>query len=181
MQPEGSSGRPTPTHIPTDVRRVDIGCGAPEQRFRDCYGVDVNPDYEPDLVWDCNKGLPFADDSLDFINSDNSLEHLWHPAFVLQECYRCLRPGGGMRLIVPNLHYLPTTLLALVYDVDRYFYWYMRLPHKRARGVHQALFTKSLTRRMCKAAGFEIVSSKGFLYSKELAFELRKPPAPEAP
>ncbi len=156
------------------VKRVDLGCGAPEQKYPDCFGLDVNPVCRPDLVWDCDRGLPFANESLAFINSDNSLEHVRHPYFVLQECHRCLHPGGSMRLVVPNLQYLPTLLLALVADVDRYFFWYMRLPHKRERGVHYALFTPHLIRRMVTEVGFEIRSSRGFLYAKEILLELEK-------
>lgn len=162
------------------VERVDLGCGAPEERYEGCFGIDINPAYEPDLVSDCDRGLPFADDSLTFVNSDNSLEHLRHPYFVLEECFRCLRPGGTMRLVVPNLHYLPTLLLALVADVDRYFYWYMRLPHKRERTVHHTIFTKHLIRRMAADAGFVERRVEGFLYSKEIALWLEKPDA-EAP
>jgi len=156
------------------VKRIDIGCGEPEQKFRDCYGLDVNPDNRPDLVWDCDRGLPFADATLDFINSDNSLEHLKHPYFVLEECHRCLRRGGTMRVVVPNAQYFPTLLLALVYDIDRYFFWYMRLPFKRARGVHYVLFTPHFLRRIATEIGFVITSSRGFLYSKEIELELEK-------
>lgn len=156
------------------VKRVDLGCGAPEQRYPDCFGLDANPSSRPDLVWDCDRGLPFANEALSFINADNSLEHLRHPYFVLQECHRCLQPGGDLRLVVPNLHYLPTLLLALFYDVDRYFFWYMRLPHKRGRGVHYTLFTPHLIRRLATEIGFEVRSSRGFLYSKEILLELQK-------
>ena len=159
----------------TAVTRVDIGCGTRAQTFRDCFGLDVNPSCEPDLVWDCDRGLPFADDSLEFVNADNSLEHVKHPYFVLQECHRCLRPGGTMRLVVPNVQYFPTLLLALVYDIDRYFFWYMRLPHKRARGVHYALFTPHLIRRMATEVGFAVRRSTGFLYSKQILLDLQKP------
>ncbi len=156
------------------VQRIDIGCGAPEERCDDCFGLDLNPRYDPDLVWDCDLGLPFADESLSFINSDNSFEHFRHPFFVLEECYRCLRPGGRMRLVVPNVQYFPTLLLALVWDIDRYFTWYMSLPHKRQRTIHQSLFTPHTLKRMAIEAGFEVLRTRGFLYSKEAALELAK-------
>ncbi len=156
------------------VERIDIGCGAPGERYDGCFGLDLNPRYEPDLVWDCDLGLPFADGSLSFVNSDNSLEHFHHPFFVLEECYRCLRSGGRMRVVVPNLQYLPTLLLGFVCDVDRYFTWYMRLPHKRERTIHQSLFTQHTIRRMATEVGFEVLRQAGFLYSKEVGLELGK-------
>lgn len=156
------------------VKRVDVGCGTAEQKHPDCFGLDANPSCRPDLVWDCDQGLPFADASLTFVNADNSLEHFRHPYFILEECYRCLDRGGTMRLVVPNVQYLPTLLLALVYDIDRYFFWYMRLPHKRERGVHYTLFTPFLIRRLATEIGFTVRRRRGFLYSKEILLELEK-------
>ena len=66
------------------VTRVDIGCGFPEQKWEGCFGIDVNPDCRPDLAHDADEGLPFDDETLEFINMDNSLEHYKHPYFVLQ-------------------------------------------------------------------------------------------------
>jgi SAM-dependent methyltransferase len=156
------------------VVRLDLGCGSPEQKFEGCFGLDINPSCHPDLLWDCDGGLPFADGSLAFVNSDNSLEHFKHPYRVLQECHRCLASGGRMRLVVPNVQYLPTILLSLFCDIDRYFYWYMRLPHKRERGVHYMLFTKHLIERMVAEVGFRVVASRGFLYSKKIVLDLEK-------
>ncbi len=157
------------------VKRVDIGCGTPEQRYRDCFGVDLNASYRPDLVWDCDQGLPFDDEALSFINADNCLEHFKHPYFVLEECYRCLARGGSMRVVVPNVQYFPTLLLGLVYDIDRYFFWYMQLPHKRERSVHYTLFTPFLLHRLVTEIGFVVRQRRGFLYAKEILLELEKP------
>lgn len=173
-----TSARPGAVEAVADfshVRRVDIGCGAPAEKYADCFGLDINPGYRPDLLWSCDHGLPFADDSLSFINTDNSLEHLKHPYFVLQECYRCLQPSGTLRVVVPNMQYLPSLLLSLVFDIDRYFDWYMHLPHKRQRTHHRTLFTKHTVRRTALEIGFEVERDWGFLYSKEVGFELVKP------
>lgn len=156
------------------AKQLDIGCGSPKERREGCLGIDINPSCQPDLLWDCDRGLPFADGTLTFINSDNSLEHFKHPYRVLEECHRCLVEGGTMRLVVPNVQYLPTLLLAFVCDIDRYFHWYMRLPHKRERGVHYMLFTGHLVERMATEIGFKVRRSRGFLYSKEISFELEK-------
>ncbi|MGH7896656.1 MAG: methyltransferase domain-containing protein [Candidatus Binatia bacterium] len=157
------------------VERLDIGCGKPAEKYPGCFGIDVNPVVRPDLLWDCDRGLPFADETLTFINSDNSLEHFKHPYRVLEECHRCLLRGGRMRLVVPNAQYFPTLLLSFVCDVDRYFFWYMRLPHKRERGVHYTLFTRHLIERIAGEIGFMVIRSRGFLYSKEITLELERP------
>ncbi|MCL5784308.1 MAG: methyltransferase domain-containing protein [Patescibacteria group bacterium] len=51
------------------------------------------------------KGLPYADGSVDAAHSSHMLEHLYLPqaAQLLGEVRRVLRPGGVLRLAVPDL------------------------------------------------------------------------------
>ena len=70
-----------------NVKRIDIGCGMTHQKYSNCIGIDVNPKYNADILHNCDEGLPFDDNSISFINSDNSY-------FVLSECYRVLVNGG---------------------------------------------------------------------------------------
>lgn len=180
MNPDWSNSRLTEPEL-GDVRRIDIGCGLPEQKYPDCVGLDVNPDYQPDLLHNADGGLPFTDEQLDFIHSDNSLEHFRNPHFVLRECLRTLRPGGEMRLVVPNCQFFPLVLLNLVYDINKFWHWYMNLPFKKGRSVHFTLYSKHLVTQVTEDVGFQVVSAKGFLYSKEITLELRKPMPGESP
>lgn len=43
----------------------------------------------------------FDDESKDLICSYHCLEHCYNPIKVLQECNRCLKPGGGIHIEVP--------------------------------------------------------------------------------
>jgi predicted SAM-dependent methyltransferase len=54
---------------------------------------------------DVAKGLPFKDNSVDYVYTSHMLEHLNQEKanFVLEECYRTLKKGGGLRVIVPDL------------------------------------------------------------------------------
>ena len=156
------------------VKRIDIGCGMPNQKFKDCFGIDINLEYKPDLLHNCEEGLPFADKSLEFINSDNSLEHFKNPYFVLEECYRSLKKWGKMRLVVPNCQYFPLVFINLFYDIDKFWHWYMNLKFKKERTVHYVLFTKFLISKLAKEAGFKVKSVKGGLYSKEIKLMLQK-------
>ena len=56
-------------------------------------------------VHDVRKPLPFPDQSLDAIYSSHLLEHLYFEEAkrLLKECYRVLRPGGVLRIVVPDL------------------------------------------------------------------------------
>ena len=69
----------------------------------------VNSDLElasrPDIALDATRELPFRDESLDYIHSEDFLEHLPHEAGrrVLRECHRILKPRGVLRLLTPDL------------------------------------------------------------------------------
>lgn len=97
---------------------VDIGCGKVKKgrigidRWL-VPGVDIVMDLERmqaphpyphgDVVWANVRGLPFADSQIESIISHHALEHLTSGALIrlMDDCYRVLKPGGLMRIIVP--------------------------------------------------------------------------------
>lgn len=54
---------------------------------------------------DVTKGLLFKDSTVDCIYTNNMLEHLTEEdfMFVIKDCYRVLKKGGILRLVVPDL------------------------------------------------------------------------------
>ncbi|MEM9703666.1 MAG: class I SAM-dependent methyltransferase, partial [Planctomycetota bacterium] len=57
------------------------------------------------LAHDLRDPLPFEDGAYDFVYHSHVLEH-FRPADVpafLSECRRVLRPGGVLRVVVPDL------------------------------------------------------------------------------
>jgi len=52
-------------------------------------------------------GIPFADGTADFVYSSHFLEHLYRADAqrILQESFRVLKPGGTIRVSVPDLEY----------------------------------------------------------------------------
>ena len=79
---------------------LDLGCG---NKKRDgTVGVDMNTRLKGDINHDLNKfPYPFDDNSVDYIYIDNTLEHLDSPLKVMEEIYRILKPGCGVKVIVP--------------------------------------------------------------------------------
>jgi predicted SAM-dependent methyltransferase len=57
------------------------------------------------MIWDIRRGLPFANSSVRYIYASHLLEHLKREEaeFVLKECYRALKKGGIIRIVVPDL------------------------------------------------------------------------------
>jgi predicted SAM-dependent methyltransferase len=58
-----------------------------------------------DLMWNLTRGLALSDNSVDAIFSEHVLEHFDFGAglAILKECYRVLKPGGVLRIGVPDL------------------------------------------------------------------------------
>jgi SAM-dependent methyltransferase len=58
------------------------------------------------LVHDLTKPLPFESNSISAIYGSHVLEHLYreHAQRLLLECRRVLKPGGVIRLVVPDVH-----------------------------------------------------------------------------
>ncbi len=77
--------------------------------------LKVIPEEAADVPWPRNilirnvlKGLPHSDNSVSAIYASHFLEHLPRRDALafLGECYRVLRPGGIIRLVVPDLESL---------------------------------------------------------------------------
>ena len=66
------------------------------------FGIDWSREIS---LHDLRRPFPWDDDSVDAIYSSHTLEHLTAAdgARFLHECHRVLRPGGVLRIVVPDL------------------------------------------------------------------------------
>lgn len=100
---------------------LDLGCGYGEFIRQIRCGRKLAMDLNPDaprlvgscaecLVHDCSQPWPLSDGSLDVVFTSNFFEHLADKAALgntLHEGHRCLRPGGRLIALGPNIKYLP--------------------------------------------------------------------------
>jgi SAM-dependent methyltransferase len=89
--------------VPSGGRVLDYGSAtAPYRRFfaNDVEFIPADLPGNPDahVIINPDGTLPVADDSFDAILSTQVLEHVGDPALYLAECFRVLRPGGGLLL-----------------------------------------------------------------------------------
>lgn len=105
---------------PTDTV-LDLGAGWGEFSrnivARRKYAMDLNPDcgqrvegYAEFLHQDCSERWPLEDESLDVVFTSNFLEHLSGKDLIdltLDEASRCLRKGGLIVCVGPNVRCLP--------------------------------------------------------------------------
>lgn len=56
----------------------------------------------------CSKPLPFQKNSVDYIFSSHFFEHVkkYEVIRVLKSCYNCLKPGGTIRISIPDLDFI---------------------------------------------------------------------------
>ncbi|GAA4965537.1 hypothetical protein GCM10023225_05800 [Kineococcus glutinatus] len=89
-----------------DEVRLHLGCGT--NKLPGWINIDIDPQYQPDLVHDLSLGIPAQDGSVDFIHSEHVFEHLSLEAGIrlMRECRRVLRPGGVVRIAMPDLKYV---------------------------------------------------------------------------
>jgi SAM-dependent methyltransferase len=95
-------------------RVLDLGCGTAPYRedillVADEYvGVDwpgtMHDTRRVDVFADLSLPLPFPAECADTVTVFKVLEHLREPALFLGECFRVLRPGGRLIILVPFLH-----------------------------------------------------------------------------
>jgi predicted SAM-dependent methyltransferase len=88
---------------PGAVRRLNWGCG--EWAQPGWINSDIKEDVGVDIVGDIRDGLPLESDSLDYAVSIHSLPEIPFAELVpaLEELRRVLKPGGVLRLALPDL------------------------------------------------------------------------------
>jgi len=100
---------------------LDLGCGWGEfinqiQAGRR-YGMDLNSEspqhLQTDVVFfsqDCSTRWPLGEGELDVVFTSNFFEHLPDKAALrktIEEAYRCLKPGGRLICMGPNIQCVP--------------------------------------------------------------------------
>lgn len=158
--------------VAPDSTVLDLGCGYGEfinnLNAKCKYGMDLNPAsrdrLHPEIrliEQDCSTPWPLANNSLDVVFTSNFLEHL--PAKgalqgTLLEARRCLRPGGRLITLGPNVkhlsgrywdffdHHLPLTELSLSeamimagFEVERAISKF--LPYTMCQGIRPPIWT----------------------------------------
>lgn len=98
---------------------LNIGCGAV---FHPAWiNLDSVPVSGKVTMWNVDKGLPFANEQIDVCYASHVLEHLTRTnaqRFIL-ECIRVLKPGGIIRLAVPDLEAIVRQYLVCLDRADQ--------------------------------------------------------------
>jgi SAM-dependent methyltransferase len=107
--------------IPEHAAVLDLGCGYGEFinniKVDKKFAMDLNPDAPRHLAagvgffeQDCATVWPLPENSLDTVFTSNFFEHLPDKQALkqtLRQAFRCLKPGGRLIAMGPNIKYLP--------------------------------------------------------------------------
>ncbi len=119
---------------------VNVGCGPYGKP--DWINLDLYSHSNITLRTDARKNLPLADNSCSGIHVEHFLEHLEpideRPDF-LQNCYRCLKPKGVLRIIVPNAELYIKAYLEPSWEKFNYIGCGGDIPEKAFKTKMQAL------------------------------------------
>lgn len=87
-----------------DARFANLGCGGTYVDSRDWLNLDFHSNTPAVIATNLSKPLPIPDNSLEVVYSSHFLEHvpLSEVPALLGEIYRVLKPGGVVRLVVPD-------------------------------------------------------------------------------
>jgi predicted SAM-dependent methyltransferase len=148
------------------VSRLHWGCGniTPEGWINS----DLHPGPGVDISGNILDGLPLEDASIDYISSQHALPELkiFEQVNALEELYRVLRPGGVLRLCLPDLdkaiaaYQSRNSNYFLVWDWDTIsgnfitqMLWY---------NYTHTMFTHEFTEELLRKAGFREVRRAQF-------------------
>jgi len=149
--------------------------------------IDGNLFAKKDLWLDLRNGLPFPDQSVCFVYSCHTLEHLIpdEASTLLKEIHRVLAPSGSARIVVPSFEYaLKISNGAQRSDWPRRF----RSPSAQAinylfcDGQHAYAYSLELMEEFVREAGFPKILSSRIPLPEEDSGELNDPmPISEEP
>jgi len=143
---------------------VHLGSGG--HQVRGWINIDVLP-AGTDVLADFTAALPLRSGSVDFLHSEDLLEHLDVDAgkTLLAECHRVLRPKGVMRILTPDLR----ALVERVYlrrEGDHLAWCKAHLSadgpcealnmHLRMDGEHRFVYDEERLSEVLRAAGFAV-------------------------
>ncbi len=153
-------------------KRLHVGCGS--RRFPGWINLDMNP--KGDLTLDLREGLPFSEGSVDLVYTEHAMEHFYREddaPFLLQECLRTLRPGGVIRITVPDAEmFIRYYMGALPEDVATQ----LALEHRRFSGTrmdvvnsafrwkhqHLYMYDEETMRRLLEEVGYADIERRAF-------------------
>lgn len=114
--------------IPHGKIRLELGCG-PEHLWYKAGKINLRldiMDYGQDIIWDVEEGIPLADNSCEYIYSNQVFEHFEDIVGVFNECWRILKFDGYLHILVPHKDSAKSLLLSHTRVFDKYSFDFLQ-------------------------------------------------------
>ena len=97
-----------------NLKMLNLGCGT--RYHADWTNIDFKSSDKNVIEADLNRGIPYPDAHFDVVYHSHVLEHFARPDAerFLKECHRVLKPGGILRIAVPNLEPIAKNYIAFL-------------------------------------------------------------------
>lgn len=152
--------------------KLEIGVG--NSRKKEGF-ITSDIDLKTDYPYDLRYGLPFPDESIDFIYAEHVLEHFSYSDLIslLKDCQRALKSGGVFSIVIPNARiYLNAYAHPEHFDFKKYCAWDFGLSYKSKidyvnyifymGGQHRYMFDEDNILIILKDIGFNSVRLRDF-------------------
>ena len=85
------------------IKMINLGCG--DIFHKDWINIDFESKSDEVIKHNLLEGIPFLDNEFDVVYHNNVLEHFSKSKgeFIISECYRVMKSGGILRVVVPDL------------------------------------------------------------------------------
>jgi predicted SAM-dependent methyltransferase len=87
------------------MKYLNLGCGTHYSKKTEWTNIDFSPTGEGVMAHNLLKGVPFESNSFDLVYHSHVLEHFSKDDGdrFITECFRVLKPGGIIRIAIPDL------------------------------------------------------------------------------
>ena len=149
------------------TEKIKLHAGSGGHLLEGWINIDLDADPSVNLAADLGRSIPLRSNSVDFIHSEDFIEHLdIEPGLqFIREAFRVLRPGGVMRIATPDLR-------ALINEVyfgrhPEHLRWCNEFldadgpcaalnMHLRMNGAHRFIYDEEHLRRVLEECGFTV-------------------------
>jgi predicted SAM-dependent methyltransferase len=98
------------------MKYLNIGCGYHYIKSSEWVNIDFSKTGDGVIAHNLLSGIPFAENTFDFVYHSHVLEHFTKDDGIklIKECYRVLKPGGILRIAIPNLESIVREYISVI-------------------------------------------------------------------
>lgn len=139
-----------------EYKILDLGCG--KKKYPNSFGVDFVASEGVNFVWDLNKLLPDEfNNHFEKVVNTCVLDHIGNPYLFLEGCYKYLKKGGVLEIVIDNADYW-----RYHFNLGNYHSNVWEKDCEDTKTHHKMMFQMKHITKMLEIMGFKIISTEYF-------------------